>query len=103
MKLSEGKLKVAKEQSKIELFEIGTGNLALSLEMRMQIKHLAWSHCGRYISCCGQGPTSSTRLSVLPRAISEQIYSMVDALRYDKHFWQRFSVDLTQINSEVAK
>ena len=34
-KLSEGKLKVAKEQSKIELFEIGTGNLALSLEMRM--------------------------------------------------------------------
>ena len=28
---------------------------------------------------------------------------MVDALRYDKHFWQRFSIDLTQINVELTK
>lgn len=102
-KLSEGKLKVAKEQSKIELFEIGTGSLALSLDMRMPIKHFAWSHCGRYISCCGLGPTSSTRLSVLPHNIQDQIYSMIDALRYDKHFWYRFNVDLTQVNVEPAK
>jgi hypothetical protein len=36
--LSENKIRLAKEQTKIEIFEVGTGNLALSLDMRMPIK-----------------------------------------------------------------
>jgi hypothetical protein len=68
-RLSEGKIKLAREQTKIEIFEIGTGNLALSLDMRMPIKDFAWSHCGRYLSACAVGATSSTRLSVMPPSV----------------------------------
>lgn len=70
-KLCAAKLRLAKEQTRIEMFEVGTGNLALKLDMRMPIKAFAWSYCGRYISTCGVSPNSSTRLSVLPSSMQE--------------------------------
>lgn len=42
-KLAEAKAKLAKEQTRLEIFEVGTGNLALKLDMRMKIKDFAWS------------------------------------------------------------
>jgi hypothetical protein len=41
--LAEAKAKLEKEQTRLEIFEVGTGNLALKLDMRMMIKDFAWS------------------------------------------------------------
>ena len=101
--LSEAKTRLSQEQTQVEIFEVGTGNLVLKLDMRMHIRDLAWSYCGRYISVCGTQPTSSSRLSVLPRSIQESIYNMLDALRCDKKFWDRFTIDLTLINAKAQE
>ena len=77
---------------------MGTGNINLKIDVRMPIKSFAWSYCGKFISSVGVGPNSSTRLSVLPKQISEQIFNMLDALKFDKHFWLKFSVDMREIN-----
>jgi len=99
-KLAEAKARLSQEQTRIELFEVGTGNLAYKLDMRMAIKHFAWSYCGRFLSTCGTQANSSTRLSVLPNSMQEQILNMIDALKFDKHFWLKFSIDLRQINMQ---
>lgn len=96
--LCEEKTRLAKDQSQIEVFEAGTGNLALTLDMRMPIKDFCWSPCGRYISVCGTRNTASSRLSVLPRQMQESILNMLDAVRHDKHFWSKFTIDLESIN-----
>lgn len=67
--LSEEKTRLSSEQTQVEIFEVGTGNLVLKLDMRMNIKDFAWSFCGRYVSVCGTQPTSSSRLVVLPPQI----------------------------------
>ena len=51
--LSEEKTRLSQEQTQVEIFEVGTGNLVLKLDMRMHIRDFAWSYCGRYISVCG--------------------------------------------------
>ena len=32
--------------------------------------------------------------------MQEQILNMIDALKFDKHFWLKFSIDLRQINMQ---
>jgi Tfp pilus assembly protein PilE len=93
-KLGEAKARLSEVQSRIEIFEVGTGNQSSKIDLRMPIKHFAWSYCGRFLATCGSGANSSTRLTVLPKPITESIMCMIDALKHDKHFWLKFTVDM---------
>lgn len=91
---------LSQEQSKVEIFEIGTGGLAVSLEMRMRIGEVTWSPCGRFISAGSVVENSGLRILEVRRDLYEQVLNMLDALKFDPTFWTHFNLNLEHMYSE---